>query len=43
MMNYFILADRLHKTVGEIRRLPIEEITHWFAYLEIQADEMKNR
>lgn len=32
-MNVFILADRLHKTAGEIAAMPAAEFQHWMAYL----------
>lgn len=35
-MMIFSLADRLHKTAGEILAIPVEELIHWLAYLELQ-------
>ncbi|ADD94457.1 hypothetical protein [uncultured phage MedDCM-OCT-S05-C767] len=39
----YALAERLHKTVGEIEQMPLEEFNGWIAYLNIQAEEMKNK
>jgi uncharacterized membrane protein len=36
----FVLADRLHKSVAEIRGLSADEIVHWAAYLEIERREI---
>lgn len=41
MRNVFILADRLHKTAGEIMAMPADEFMHWMAYL--RAEEKKRR
>lgn len=36
-MLLYSLADRLHKTVEEIRALPIDEVVGWIAYFQITA------
>lgn len=38
-MNVFRLADRLHKTAGEILEMTYEEFRHWIAYSQITSDE----
>jgi hypothetical protein len=31
----YALGDRLHKTVGEILRMPMAEFTGWLAYFKL--------
>jgi len=37
-MAQYALADRLHKTIGEIEQMPVDEFVHWLAYLRIIDD-----
>lgn len=37
-MNVIALADRLHKTIGEIEEISVSEFNEWLAYFKIQAD-----
>lgn len=39
MLNAYRLADRLHKTVGEILDMPVAEFNGWIAYSRIARDE----
>jgi acetyl-CoA acetyltransferase len=32
------LADRLHKTQGEIEELTLSELNEWFAYYKVMED-----
>jgi hypothetical protein len=32
------LADRLHKTQGEIEELTLSELYEWFAYYKVMED-----
>ena len=32
------LADRLHKTQGEIEELTLSELNEWFAYFKVIED-----
>jgi acetyl-CoA acetyltransferase len=32
------LADRLHKTQGEIEDLTLSELNEWFAYYKVMED-----
>jgi len=32
------LADRLHKTQGEIEELTLSELNEWFAYFKVMED-----
>lgn len=32
----YVLAEKLHKTVAEIRSLTHRELVHWRAYLDVQ-------
>jgi len=34
-MAFYMLADRLHKSVAEIEEMSIAEIRGWFAYLRL--------
>lgn len=36
-----MLADRLKKTVSELRSLPAEEIVYWEAFLMIEREELR--
>ena len=49
--SYFFLAEKLHKTIGEIMQMPVEEFNLWLAYFEnkieieqqaIQKAKLKN-
>jgi hypothetical protein len=35
----YALADRLHKTVGEILAMPVSEFVGWLAYLKITKEK----
>lgn len=35
-MAMFQVADRLHRTVGEIGAMPADEFIYWLAYLRAQ-------
>lgn len=41
----FFLAERLHKTIGEIRAIPHREWTEWSIYFarKHQRQELENR
>lgn len=34
-MNLFALADRLHKTIGEIEQISLSEYNEWMAYINL--------
>lgn len=38
-MFCYRLADRLHKTLGEIEALSFEELSGWIAYINIEKRE----
>lgn len=38
-MAAYSLADRLHKTLGEIMAMPVEEFLGWIAYCKIKAEK----
>jgi hypothetical protein len=35
----FALADRLHKTIGEIEQISLSEYNEWMAYLNLLSKE----
>mgnify|MGYP000521576348 CR=1 FL=1 len=37
-MNVIALADRLHKTIGEIEEIPLSELYEWIAYFKVIGD-----
>jgi len=37
-MFVMLLADRLHKTIGEIMALSVFEVRLWAAYLKVRND-----
>jgi hypothetical protein len=37
-MNLIALADRLHKTIGEIEEIPLSELYEWMAYFKVMED-----
>ena len=39
---YFYLAEKLHKTIGEILQMPVEEFNMWIAYYNLTAEEEQN-
>jgi len=41
-MARFVLADRLHKTLSEIKQMSLLEFNYWFAYLEIEREAIRN-
>ena len=36
---YFFLAEKLHKTIGEILQMPVEEFNTWIAYYTLKHEE----
>tara|TARA_R100001460_G_scaffold26146_1_gene52772 strand:- start:5330 stop:5473 length:144 start_codon:yes stop_codon:yes gene_type:complete len=36
------LAEKLHKTIGEIMSIPVEEFELWNAYYSVKHDEEQN-
>ena len=39
----YVLADRLHKTLGEVRAMPHTEYLSWIAYLRLEAERTNRR
>ena len=37
-MNLISLADRLHKTIGEVEQMSLTEFNEWMAYFTILKD-----
>lgn len=35
------LADRLHKTLGEIRAMPEDELVYWSAYFAVLKERQR--
>lgn len=33
----FVLAEKLHKTLGEVGAMPLEEIVQWRSYLHVKS------
>lgn len=42
-MGDFVLADRLHKTLAEVRAMPNIEYLSWIAYLRLEAERANRR
>jgi hypothetical protein len=38
---HFFLAETLHKTIGEILQMPVEEFNLWVAYFSNKADQQQ--
>jgi hypothetical protein len=36
------LAEKLHKTVGEIEEMPVEEFLEWQIWFKLQKEHQKN-
>ena len=36
---YYYLAEKLHKTIGEILQMPVEEFNTWIAYYNLKSQE----
>jgi hypothetical protein len=36
---HFFLAEKLHKTIGEIMQMPVDEFDLWYAYYSVKADD----
>ena len=36
---HFFLAEKLHKTIGEILQMPVEEFNMWVAYYNLKHEE----
>lgn len=41
LLNMFVLAERLHKTVSEIEQMTIDEWHYWLAYFKIKNKSKK--
>lgn len=41
-MNLITLADRLHKTIGEIEEITLSEYNEWVAYFTITDERDSN-
>ena len=42
LFTQYALADRLHKTLDELRLMTVDEYVGWVAYVKVSAEMNKN-